>query len=144
MPMNEGRLEEFLFDITMSALLRETGAVGTVSELLPLITMSVKSRRIVDCIQFEGLWEEAIDESHALFINLKLSPEVCEAGANEGIDFHELSWSLVLPEISSMDPEDRPESADDWLTMAEIDINLETDEIFDELTRLIVLDVEED
>jgi hypothetical protein len=43
-----------------------------------------------------------------------------------------------------MDAVDQPETSHDWLLLAEIDVNLETDEIYDELTRLIVLDVEEE
>lgn len=142
--MNEGKLEEFLLEITLSALLRNAEGIDDPASLLGNLTKSVKSRKVVDCVQFEGLWEEPVDDVPQYFINFKLSPEVCEAGFDDGTEFHELTWSLVLPNLEAMDAVDQPETAHDWLLLAEIDVNLETDEIYDELTRLIVLDVEED
>lgn len=142
--MNEGKLEEFLLEITLSALLRNAGGIDEPGLLLGNLAAAVKSRKIVDCVQFEGLWEEPVDDTPHYFIHFKLSPEVCEAGFEDGTEFHELTWSLVLPNLDAMDAVDQPETAHDWLLLAEIDVNLETDEIYDELTRLIVLDVEED
>ena len=142
--MNEGKLEEFLLEITLSALLRNAEGIDEPNLLLGNLHAAVKSRKIVDCIQFEGLWEEPVDDAPHYFINFKLAPAVCEAGFEDGTEFHELTWSLVLPNLEAMDVVDQPETANDWLLLAEIDVNLETDEIFDELTRLIVLDVEDD
>ena len=142
--MNEGKLEEFLLEVTLSAVLRNAEGIDDVTELLYTLDAAAKSRRIVDCVQFERIVEEHVDESPYLFVNFKLSPEVCEAGFDNGVDFNELTWNLVLPNVEGIDPEERPESAFDWLTLAVVDVNLETDEIYDELTRLIVLDVEED
>jgi hypothetical protein len=142
--MNEGKLEEFLLEITLSAVLRNAQGIDDVTEMLYNLDAAVKSRKVVDCVQFEGLWNENIDDSPHLFVNFKLSPDVCEAGFEDGTEFHELTWNLFLPNAEGIDPEDRPETALDWLALAEIDINLENDDIYDELTRLIVLDVEED
>lgn len=142
--MNEGKLEEFLLEITLSALLRNAEGIDEPDLLLANLAAAVKSRKIVDCVQFEGLWEEPVDEVPHHFINFKLSPEVCAAGFEDGTEFHELTWSLVLPNLDAMDAVDQPETAHDWLLLAEIDVNLETDEIYDELTRLIVLDVEDE
>lgn len=142
--MNEGKLEEFLLEITLSALLRNAEGIDEPDLLLENLTAAVKSRKIVDCVQYEGLWEEPVDEAAHYFINFKLSPEVCAAGFNDGTEFHELTWSLVLPNLVAMEAVDQPETAHDWLLLAEIDVNLESDEIYDELTRLIVLDVEEE
>ena len=141
--MNEGKLEEFLLEITLSAVLRHAEGIDEITDLLYSLDAAARSRKIVDCVQFERIFEESVDESPYLFVTFKLSPEVCEAGFDNGVNFNELVWNLVLPKAEGIDPVERPESAFDWLTLAVVDVNLETDEIYDELTRLIVLDVEE-
>jgi hypothetical protein len=142
--MNEGKLEEFLLEVTLSAILRNAEGVDDVTDFLYTLDAAAKSRKILDCVQFEGIWEEPVDDAPHLFLNFKLSPDVCEVAFDDGTELHELTWNLVLPNAESIDPEERPETAMDWLTLAEIDINIENDDIYDELTRLIVLDVEED
>lgn len=75
-----------------------------------------------------------------LFINFKLSSEVCAAAYDEGKEVNELTWNLVLPFINGLDASELPESGFDWLDQGEIHIAHESPELFECLLELIQLD----
>ena len=52
--MNETKLEEFLRELTLSSVARNANGIEDVAEVLYTIEAAVRSRRIVDCVQFEG------------------------------------------------------------------------------------------
>ena len=134
-------LEEMLRDISLSAVanLAETDDIDS---MLQSIDTAVATRAIVDCVQFEELWEESIDDGALLFINFKLSPTVCHASYDEETYVNELTWNLILPDFSGLDEADRPESAYDWLELASVFVEDEFGQFYDCLSRVIVRDDE--
>ncbi|MFM2004966.1 MAG: hypothetical protein RLZZ09_621 [Pseudomonadota bacterium] len=132
------KLEAFLRDLTLSAVARnaEGEDIGT---LIVSIDAAVRSRRIVDCVQFEELWEDKIDgaaESY-LFVNFKLAPDVCEAAYDQDASLNELTWNLVLPNVNALDEEDRPENGFDWLDLGEVMVNQDYEGAYDCLNDII-------
>lgn len=144
--MNQENLEELLRDITLSAIVKNAGGEDETSAVLFEIDAAVKSRRTVDCVQFEEAWKDVIDGSKQphLFINFKLSPEVCAVAYEEGEEVNELTWNLVLPFINGVDADELPESSFDWLEKGEIHIGNESIEAFHYLKELIQMDEDQD
>jgi len=140
MAVNETKLEEFLRELTLSSIARNADGIENVAEVLYTIDAAVRSRRIVDCVQFEESWEEKLDgQSHPhRFINFKLAPEVCEAAFEEDMEVNELTWNIALPDINAFDADDRPETAYDWLMAGEIFVNVDTGDMYKNLTQLII------
>ena len=106
------------------------------------IDAAVKSRRTVDCVQFEEAWQDLVEGSKKpfLFINFKLSSEVCTAAFEEGKEVNELTWNLALPFINGMDVDELPASGFDWLDQGEIHIAHESPDQFECLLEIIQLD----
>lgn len=142
--MNQENLEELLRDITLSAIVKNAGGEDDTSTVLFEIDAAVKSRRTVDCVQFEEAWKDVVDGSKEpyLFINFKLSSEVCAVAYGEGEEVNELTWNLVLPFINGIEADELPESSFDWLEKGEIHIGNESIEAFDCLKDLIQMDEE--
>lgn len=140
--MKQANLEELLRDITLSAIVRNANGEDDVSTLLYEIDAAVKSRRSVDCVQFEEAWKDVVDGSKQpyLFINFKLSSEVCTAAYDEGKEVNELTWNLALPFVNGLDASELPESGLDWLDQGEIHIAHESPELFECLLEIIQLD----
>ena len=140
--MKQANLEELLRDITLSAIAKNANGEDDVSTMLFEIDAAVKSRRSVDCVQFEEAWKDVVEGSKQpyLFINFKLSSEVCAAAYDEGKEVNELTWNLVLPFINGLDASELPESSFDWLAKGEIHIGNESIEAFACLKELIQMD----
>ena len=140
--MNETKLEEFLRELTLSSVARNANGIENVAEVLYTIEAAVRSRRIVDCVQFEESWQEKLEgQSHPHhFINFKLAPEVCEAAFEEDIEVNELTWNLALPDVDAFEADERPETAYDWLMQGEIFVNVDTGDMYKSLTQLIIRD----
>lgn len=140
--MNETKLEEFLRELTLSSVARNANGIENVAEVLYTIEAAVRSRRIVDCVQFEESWQEKLEgQSHPHhFINFKLAPEVCEAAFEEDIEVNELTWNLALPDVDAFETDERPETAYDWLMKGEIFVNVDTGDMYKSLTQLIIRD----
>ena len=140
--MKKANLEELLRDITLSAIANNANGDDDISSMLFEIDAAVKSRRSVDCVQFEEAWKDVVEGSKQpfLFINFKLSSEVCSAAYDEGKEVNELTWNLVLPFINGLDASELPESGFDWLDQGEIHIAHESPELFECLLELIQLD----
>jgi hypothetical protein len=142
--MKQTELEELLRDITLSAIAKNANGEDDVSNLLFEIDAAVKSRRTVDCVQFEEAWKDVVDGSKQpyLFINFKLSSDVCAVAYGEGEEVNELTWNLVLPFINGVDADELPDSGFDWLEKGEIHIGNESIEAFHCLKDLIQMDAE--
>lgn len=140
--MNETKLEEFLRELTLSSVARNANGIENVAEVLYTIEAAVRSRRIVDCVQFEESWQEKLEgQSHPHhFINFKLAPEVCEAAFEEDIEVNELTWNLALPDVDAFEADERPETAYDWLMQGEIFVTVDTGDMYKSLTQLIIRD----
>jgi hypothetical protein len=140
--MKQANLEELLRDITLSAVAKNANGEDDVSTMLYEIDAAVKSRRTVDCVQFEEAWKDVVEGSKQpfLFINFKLSSEVCIAAYEEGNEVNELTWNLVLPFVEGADVEKLPKSGFDWLDQGEIHIAHESPELFECLLEIIELD----
>jgi len=140
--VKQANLEELLRDITLSAIAKNANGEDDISTMLYEIDAAVKSRRSVDCVQFEEAWKDMVEGSKQpfLFINFKLSSEVCVAAFEEGKEVNELTWNLVLPFINGMDADELPESGFDWLDQGEVHIAHESPELFECLLELIQLD----
>ena len=140
--MKQANLEELLRDITLSAIAKNANGEDDVSTILNEIDAAVKSRRTVDCVQFEEAWKDVVEGSKQtfLFINFKLSSEVCVAAYEEGKEVNELTWNLVLPFIDGGNLADLPKSGFDWLDQGEIHIAHESPELFECLLEIIQLD----
>ena len=140
--MKKASLEELLRDITLSAIANNANGEDDISNMLFEIDAAVKSRRSVDCVQFEEAWKDVVEGSKQpfLFINFKLSSEVCAVAYGEGEEVNELTWNLVLPFINGLDASELPESGYDWLDQGEIHIAHESPELFECLLELIQLD----
>ena len=140
--MKQANLEELLRDITLSAIAKNANGEDDISTMLYEIDAAVKSRLSVDCVQFEEAWKDMVEGSKQpfLFINFKLSSEVCVAAFEEGKEVNELTWNLVLPFINGMDADELPESGFDWLDQGEVHIAHESPEIFECLLEIIQLD----
>ena len=140
--MKKANLDELLRDITLSAIANNANGEDDISNMLFEIDAAVKSRRSVDCVQFEEVWKDVVEGSKQpfLFINFKLSSEVCAAAYDEGKEVNELTWNLVLPFINGLDATELPESGYDWLDQGEIHIAHESPELFECLLELIQLD----
>ncbi len=141
--MNIQHLEELLRDISLSAVANHA-ETDDIESMLKSIDAAVATRAIVDCVQFEELWEESIDESTILFINFKLSPTVCQAAYDEAISVNELTWNLILPDVKDLDKADRPETAYDWLELANVFVEDEFTPFYDCLSQVIVREDEAD
>lgn len=83
--MKKANLDELLRDITLSAIANNANGEDDISNMLFEIDAAVKSRRSVDCVQFEEAWKDVVEGSKQpfLFINFKLSSEVCAAAYDE-------------------------------------------------------------
>ena len=140
--MNETKLEEFLRELTLSSVARNANGIENVAEVLYTIEAAVRSRRIVDCVQFEECWQEKLEgQSHPHhFINFKLAPEVCEAAFEEDLEVNELTWNLALPDVDAFEADERPETAYDWLVQGEIFVTVDTGDMYKSLTQLIIRD----
>jgi hypothetical protein len=140
--MKQANLEELLRDITLSAIAKNAHGEDDVSTMLYEIDAAVKSRRTVDCVQFEEAWKDVVEGSKKpfLFVNFKLSSDVCVAAYEEGKEVNELTWNLVLPFMDGVDIDDLPESGFDWLDQGEIHIAHESPELFECLLEIIQLD----
>lgn len=140
--MKKANLDELLRDITLSAIANNANGEDDISNMLFEIDAAVKSRRSVDCVQFEEVWKDVVEGSKQpfLFINFKLSSEVCAAAYDEGKEVNELTWNLVLPFINGLDASELPESGYDWLDQGEIHIAHESPDLFECLLELIQLD----
>ena len=140
--MKKANLDELLRDITLSAIANNANGEDDISNMLFEIDAAVKSRRSVDCVQFEEVWKDVVEGSKQpfLFINFKLSSEVCAAAYDEGKEVNELTWNLVLPFINGLDASELPESGYDWLDQGEIHIAHESPELFECLLELIQMD----
>ncbi len=140
--MKQANLEELLRDISLSAIAKNANGEDDISTMLYEIDAAVKSRRTVDCVQFEEAWKDIVDGSKQpfLFINFKLSSEVCAAAYDEGKEVNELTWNLVLPFINEIDADELPESGFDWLDQGEVHIAHESPELFECLLEIIQLD----
>ena len=141
--MNIEYLEELLRDISLSAV-ANYAETDDIESMLNSIAAAVATRAIVDCVQFEELWEESIDESTILFINFKLSPTVCQAAYDEEISVNELTWNLILPDVNDLDKAEKPETAYDWLELANVFVEDEFSPFYDCLSQVIVREDEED
>jgi len=64
MAVNETKLEEFLRELTLSSIARNADGIENVAEVLYTIDAAVRSRRIVDCVQFEESWEKSWTANH--------------------------------------------------------------------------------
>ena len=139
-------LEDFLKAITLSALARNASDSEDITELLEATGLAVATRKIVDCVQFEEVWEEEVDdeldESDILFmfITFRLSPRVCEAAIEQGHALNELTWTLIIPDPESLDPDEQPESSTELLMLAEIDVAVEVADELEILKSIIVLE----
>lgn len=140
--MKQANLEELLRDITLSAIAKNANGKDDVSTMIFEIDAAVKSRRSVDCVQFEEAWKDLVDGNKQpfLFINFKLSSEVCVAAYEEGKEVNELTWNLVLPFFDGVDMDKLPESGFDWLDQGELHIAHESPELFECLLEIIQLD----
>lgn len=140
--MKQANLEELLRDITLSAVAKSANGEDDVKTMLYEIDAAVKSRRTVDCVQFEEAWKDVVEGSKQpfLFINFKLSSEVCVAAYEEGKEVNELTWNLVLPFVEGADVDKLPASGFDWLDQGEIHIAHESPELFECLLEIIELD----
>lgn len=140
--MKQENLEELLRDLSLSAVAKNAMGEEDISDVLFELDAAVKSRRIVDCVQFEECWKDQIDGSQQpyLFINFKLSPEVCAAAFENGKEANELTWNLVLPFINGLDADELPESVYDWLDLAEVHLATESTEIYECLMEIIQMD----
>lgn len=136
---NMENLEELLRDISLSAV-ASYAETDDIESMRQVIATAVATRAIVDCVQFEELWEEAIDDSLLLFINFKLSPSVCQAAHDEETRVNELTWNLVLPDVNALDEAEKPETAYDWLDLADVFVEDEFSEFYDCLSQVIVRD----
>jgi hypothetical protein len=139
-------LQEFLKAITLSALARNANESEDISELLEDTTLAVATRRIVDCVQFEEMWEEQIDQTLDegnilfMFVTFRLAPRVCEAAIEQGHVMNEMTWTLVLPDPESLAEDEQPESSTELLMLAEIDIENESASDLETLKSIIVLE----
>ncbi len=140
--MKQANLEELLRDITLSAIAKNANGEEDVSHMLFEIDAAVKSRRTVDCVQFEEAWKDVVEGSSQpfLFINFKLASEVCAAAYDEGKEVNELTWNLALPFINGIDADRLPESGFDWLDQGEVHIAHESPQLFECLMEIIQLD----
>lgn len=140
--MKQNKLEELLRDITLSAIAKNADGEEDISTVLFEIDAAVKSRRTVDCVQFEEVWKDVVDDSKQpyLFINFKLSSEVCAAAYDEGEEVNELTWNLVLPFVNDIDADQLPQSSYDWLEQGEIHIGNESTDAFYCLNDIIQMD----
>ena len=139
-------LPEFLKAITLSALARNADESEDLAELLEATTLAVATRRVVDCVQFEEMWEEQIDQTVDegdilfLFLSFRLAPRVCEAALEQGQILNELSWTLILPDPESLIENERPASSTELLMLAEIDIETDSPAELEALKSIIVLE----
>jgi hypothetical protein len=137
-------LASLLREITVSAIARNADGADEVHDLIRSIEDAVATRRIVDCVQFEEIWEEPVDPSvdktgvAFYFVGIKLSPEVCEAAFELDDPLNELTWTLLLPDVDTLKEDERPESAVDLLALAEIDLDTRTDRAYETLKSIIV------
>ena len=139
-------LEEFLKAITLSALARNAQDSEDITELLEATGLAVATRKIVDCVQFEEVWEEEVDADVEasnilfMFMTFRLSPRVCEAAIDQGHALNELTWTLVLPDPDSLSEEERPDSSTELQMLAEIDVGIEASSELEILKSIIVLE----
>jgi hypothetical protein len=144
--MDTENLGEFLKELTLSAIATQADGAERIDDLIDAIAEAVATRRIVDCVQFEEMWDEVVDEAieqtnvSFFFITFRLSPEVCEAAYDEGKQLNELTWTLMLPDVESLEMDVKPDSSIELLSVAEIDVNTQETWQYEYLKSLIALE----
>ena len=139
-------LEEFLKAITLSALARNAKDSEDITELLEATGLAVATRKIVDCVQFEEVWEEEVDDELEdsdilfMFITFRLAPRVCEAAIDQGHALNEMTWTLIVPDPESLEAEEQPKSSTELLMLAEVDVAIEAADELEILKSIIVLE----
>ena len=139
-------LESLLREITVSAIEHDAEGAEEPEDLIFAIEQAVATRKIVDCVQFEELWEQTVDPEvddsgvSFFFIGLKLSPEVCEEAQELDASMNEVSWTLLIPNVDSLNDAERPQTAKDLLALAEIDIPNKSTTDYEILKEIIQFD----
>lgn len=139
-------LESLLREITLSAIASDIDVTDEPEDIIFSLDKAVATRRIVACVQFEEIWEQPVDPDLEVegvaffFVGVKLSPEVCEEASEMGSAVNELSWTLLLPDVHTLSIEDRPKTAYEFLTLADIDLPASSIEFYEVLKEIIKFD----
>ena len=123
-------LESLLREITVSAIEHDAEGAEEPEDLIFAIEQAVAT---VD---------PEVDDSGVsfFFIGLKLSPEVCEEAQELDASMNEVSWTLLIPNVDSLNDAERPQTAKDLLALAEIDIPNKSTTDYEILKEIIQFD----
>lgn len=109
-------------EITVQALAELVGGDEGISAFVLAKNHAVSTRKIVNKVQFEEEWQQQIDESEVFYVftTLKLEPNILQIAGSKYQDLNRVSWNLIVPNIFSLDPAQRPTTSIELIMMAKL------------------------
>ena len=120
--MNKHKSAELLMEITVQALAELVGGDEGISAFVLAKNHAASTRKIVNKVQFEEEWQQQIDESEVFYVftTLKLAPNILQIAGSKYQDLNQVSWNLIVPNIFTLDPSERPANSVELLMMAKL------------------------
>ena len=109
-------------EITVQALAELVCGDEGISAFVLAKNYAVSTRKIVNKVQFEEEWQQQIDESEVFYVftTLKLAPNILQIAGSQYQDLNRVSWNLIVPNIFTLDPSQRPTNSVELLMMAKL------------------------
>lgn len=109
-------------EITVQALAELVGGDEGISAFVLAKNHAVSTRKIVNKVQFEEEWQQQIDESEVFYVftTLKLAPNILQIAGSKYQDLNRVSWNLIVPNIFTLDPVQRPTTSIELIMMAKL------------------------
>jgi len=109
-------------EITVQALSELVRGDEGISAFVLAKNHAVSTRKIVNKVQFEEEWQQQIDESEVFYVftTLKLAPNILQIAGSKYQDLNRVSWNLIVPNIFTLDPSQRPTNSIELLMMAKL------------------------
>ncbi|MFT7227993.1 MAG: hypothetical protein ACI8PW_000573 [Methylophilaceae bacterium] len=131
--MLEDSLQELLKNITIRAIGEAAQHNEDLTVTMHAIDDAEAERAIFGHVQFGSGWQATIDNSDIFYIHteLKLAPYICKlAYENTDERLNDLVWHFILPNIKTLSDNLKPKTSIDWLPLAQVAVETESDNEF--------------
>ena len=97
--MEQAQLYKRLVALTMAELEALIPLEEALAETLYKLDLAAKTRRTIEHIQFDDMWQGQVDETgpFEVYVEFRLSQHLLESCTSIRGDQNELTWRLVLP-----------------------------------------------
>ncbi len=126
-----GELSGLLLDMSVQGVGALLGGNTDLDDCIASLQEAAVTRLMYGAVQFEASWREPMEGGdYWVFYTFKLSPGILLAarGIDSNLYLNDLSWNLMLPDISALDDASKPGTAADYLALGAIDAYLEISE----------------